>query len=1021
MEIGTPPGDIAAVCRHTLDSLVDTTVARLSHDKLLDVAVKRLARDTVTSYVRKRNRASHIGIPATVTVKPISIRVSNGDDHVEPSLKSGFRRCGLLPRVLQIVDQTALIQSGPSQDVVRSGYCHSCDAICPNDISRFCMGGCRSAIHQSCAPDHTADWFCDRWRCQLRYRSQQIPNTAALSPPSAIVENPPATAPVIPKPEPPRKRSAAPPPKLIEYPGTKAWRTIDTFFDPLPENEIDSLLDSAPLSSNLYDVPAPEYCYREIWEAEDKLIDSNSNDLTPRSVRYRQRIDTTEEEGGAPGDTHSNTSGRVARVSFYLKVGAKTLMDQCLRDASSVPARFHWDFRSLDLKYAVGAGLISSDEKAACGDLPYMFPPPLYEPLSARFYLFDAPSPFDRPANPVEAVNVEAVAGEDEVDPLQEFEDDDEICCELWLLRRHLEEQIKQNGDVKSRLRDCVAADRDLYSSMQEKFRDKKTILNAYARRYLSEDAIISENPVHEEPPRPVPVPRPPASPSRISPPLSPPIIEVTDIDFALAAAGERHVREVEMEQERERLRRLPPPSPTLTHHSHLNHVVTVADMCRLMAERHVLMSKPPTLATIVDFITTDLVLEDQVMATSTAELHVERYRQQRQLRLNQAEHEPDQLIVEEVMKDLLDSVQRERRLEIHQERLDQWRKESVSMLSRAPLPNQRSLPQNGLAAHVVDKKTSVRPVQAELVTADAKLSKLVKRHEYIVNDNVQFCFCKRPDDLSRWFISCDICENWYHGSCVGFNDDLTDMIAHFICPSCVRRSRRRTVMKQSYLAYLFDLSENLVRAKSVRAQVRMQKERDAVTTLSSLKIRLRKRPRLEGEADNIQHREVSGVFLDDGISIDITDPLLLPEGIPLISEVPVEPEPPEPVVDPFASTVVTPSGSPRTSTGATPGERRQRKSRLDMAPLRRSQREAAQWATTLNCMRDVDVDRSLDGLSSRKRRRSSHGEHRVITRTADGVTLSANGIRLGRPRKRPPSPVADDSSPKRQRVDLVS
>ncbi|KMS65191.1 hypothetical protein BVRB_038490, partial [Beta vulgaris subsp. vulgaris] len=156
-------------------------------------------------------------------------------------------------------------------------------------------------------------------------------------------------------------------------------------------------------------------------------------------MRYKQRIDANTSPVVA-ADLGS-TSGRVARASFYVRFEGD--------GETPVLIRRHGAFRSLDLQYAVASALIQPGE-CRSSDLQYMFPPPLYDPLTARFFLSGTPAPGDRrPRRPNSSLHffIESIA--DDIDPLQLCEDDDEICCELWLLRRHLEAQIKENNAAK--------------------------------------------------------------------------------------------------------------------------------------------------------------------------------------------------------------------------------------------------------------------------------------------------------------------------------------------------------------------------------------------------------------------------------------------------------------------------------------------------------------------------------------------------------------------------------------------
>ncbi|SPN99966.1 uncharacterized protein DNG_02818 [Cephalotrichum gorgonifer] len=52
-------------------------------------------------------------------------------------------------------------------------------------------------------------------------------------------------------------------------------------------------------------------------------------------------------------------------------------------------------------------------------------------------------------------------------------------------------------------------------------------------------------------------------------------------------------------------------------------------------------------------------------------------------------------------------------------------------------------------------------------------------------SDNGPYCICRGPDD-HRWMISCEKCEDWFHGECVDL-DKVTGetLVEKFICPNC--------------------------------------------------------------------------------------------------------------------------------------------------------------------------------------------------------------------------------------------
>ncbi|CAH1794355.1 unnamed protein product, partial [Owenia fusiformis] len=47
------------------------------------------------------------------------------------------------------------------------------------------------------------------------------------------------------------------------------------------------------------------------------------------------------------------------------------------------------------------------------------------------------------------------------------------------------------------------------------------------------------------------------------------------------------------------------------------------------------------------------------------------------------------------------------------------------------------------------------------------------------------YCLCKTPYDESKFYIGCDRCQDWFHGTCVGITKSQADSIDVYICPNC--------------------------------------------------------------------------------------------------------------------------------------------------------------------------------------------------------------------------------------------
>lgn len=47
------------------------------------------------------------------------------------------------------------------------------------------------------------------------------------------------------------------------------------------------------------------------------------------------------------------------------------------------------------------------------------------------------------------------------------------------------------------------------------------------------------------------------------------------------------------------------------------------------------------------------------------------------------------------------------------------------------------------------------------------------------------YCVCRTPYDNSKFYVGCDLCSNWFHGSCVGITEDMSQTMSEFVCDGC--------------------------------------------------------------------------------------------------------------------------------------------------------------------------------------------------------------------------------------------
>ncbi|XP_065909719.1 lysine-specific demethylase 7B-like [Dysidea avara] len=67
------------------------------------------------------------------------------------------------------------------------------------------------------------------------------------------------------------------------------------------------------------------------------------------------------------------------------------------------------------------------------------------------------------------------------------------------------------------------------------------------------------------------------------------------------------------------------------------------------------------------------------------------------------------------------------------------------------------------------------------------------------------YCLCRKPYSPSQFMIECDVCKDWFHGSCVGIEEHQGNDIDTYHCPRCVPKhgplvlKRRRNWHRHDY------------------------------------------------------------------------------------------------------------------------------------------------------------------------------------------------------------------------------
>ncbi|KAF6823051.1 Set1 complex component spp1 [Colletotrichum musicola] len=64
-------------------------------------------------------------------------------------------------------------------------------------------------------------------------------------------------------------------------------------------------------------------------------------------------------------------------------------------------------------------------------------------------------------------------------------------------------------------------------------------------------------------------------------------------------------------------------------------------------------------------------------------------------------------------------------------------------------------------------------------------------------SDNGPYCICRGPDD-HRFMISCDVCDDWFHGECIDISKEVGEhLIERLVCPNCTDGKTQVTLFKK--------------------------------------------------------------------------------------------------------------------------------------------------------------------------------------------------------------------------------
>ncbi|XP_050394423.2 nucleosome-remodeling factor subunit BPTF [Patella vulgata] len=93
------------------------------------------------------------------------------------------------------------------------------------------------------------------------------------------------------------------------------------------------------------------------------------------------------------------------------------------------------------------------------------------------------------------------------------------------------------------------------------------------------------------------------------------------------------------------------------------------------------------------------------------------------------------------------------------------------------------------------------QPVAVPLAETDSNHQPSKKKKQKLISTGISkafnpkerlYCICKTPYDDTKFYIGCDLCSNWFHGSCVGITEDQANIIDSYMCTDC-RKQKENT------------------------------------------------------------------------------------------------------------------------------------------------------------------------------------------------------------------------------------
>lgn len=116
---------------------------------------------------------------------------------------------------------------------------------------------------------------------------------------------------------------------------------------------------------------------------------------------------------------------------------------------------------------------------------------------------------------------------------------------------------------------------------------------------------------------------------------------------------------------------------------------------------------------------------------------------------------------------------------------------ESLKQQAQVKLNSQKSLHRKRTISEVQSPQTSpLAAATRKRIKSDKMLSQSADEDDS--TDNIpgikkdrMYCVCKTRYDPAKFYVGCDICSNWFHGSCVGITPKMSKKMSEYVCEEC--------------------------------------------------------------------------------------------------------------------------------------------------------------------------------------------------------------------------------------------